>query len=31
MWWGDNSLTGYGYFAGASQSGRPQIQINYTK
>jgi hypothetical protein len=31
MWWGDNNLTGYGYFAGAGQSGRPQLQVNYTK
>ncbi|HYK70419.1 MAG TPA: hypothetical protein VEV45_20915 [Streptosporangiaceae bacterium] len=31
IWAGTNSLSYYGYFAGAGQSGRPQIQINYTK
>jgi hypothetical protein len=30
-WAGTTSLTYYGYFAGPSQSGRPQLQINYTK
>jgi hypothetical protein len=30
-WAGTNDLTYYGYFAGPSQSGRPQLQINYTK
>lgn len=31
MWANSNSLTWYGFFAGAGQSGRPQIQVNYTK
>jgi hypothetical protein len=31
MYAGSNSLSYYGYFAGAAQSGRPQIQVNYTK
>ena len=30
-WAGTTSLSYYGYFAGAAQSGRPQLQINYTK
>jgi len=30
-WAGSTSLAYYGFFAGAGQSGRPQLQINYTK
>jgi hypothetical protein len=30
-WAGTTDLSYYGYFAGPSQGGRPQIQINYTK